>query len=212
MLNDDFDINSFLAKGHCRTTISSIFADALLQDILSEAFSMDEPDEPDYVGYVEKYYQDRYISTDDRSNQGSRSQLKKMIAASVLNYQKPLLRFYAGGSDVELTNVSAYEGRTGYRMGWHQDIGDRSVSETIIYLCEKDWQEGDGGELQIAKVERDADGKIKRREIIETIVPRHGDVVILENLSPHFEHQVLPWTAHHSRFSVIVIAGMLEKY
>lgn len=212
MLIDEFDINGFLTNGHCRTKISSFFADALLQEVLAEKFSMDEPDEPDYTGYIEKYYQNRFISASDRSDQGSRSQIKKMIAASVLNYQKPLLRFYAGGSDVGLTNVSAYEGRTGYRMAWHQDIGDRSVSETLIYLCEKDWQDGDGGELQIAMVDRDPNGSVNRREIIATIPPRHGDVVILENLSPHYEHQVLPWNASHARFSVIVIAGMLEKY
>lgn len=212
MFNEPFDINHLLMKGYFRSSISKVYADMLLREVKREHFQEDVPDEPDYVGYEEKYYQNRFISSVDRSNQSERSPIKTMMANAVIAYQKSLIRYYVGGSDLAHSNVTSYEGKQGFMMDWHQDIGDRSITETVIYLCDQEWQPGFGGEIEIAEVERNAAGKIIERKTIEVIPPRHGDFVILENLSPHFEHRVLPWKCENSRYTVIVIAGILQPY
>lgn len=212
MFNHPFDVNKLSEHGFYKSSINRSFADMLLMEIKRERFQEDVPDEPDYVGYEEKYYKDRYISTVDRVDQNKRSPLKTVIASVVIEYQEALIRYYTGGKDIRASNVTSYEGRKGYMMGWHQDIGDRSISETIIYLNDNEWLPEHGGEIEISEVERDGDGKVVARKTLEIIPPKHGDVVILENLSPHFEHRVLPWSGEHSRFSVIVIAGTLHSY
>lgn len=212
MFKEKFDVNKLSENGYFKSSIDIAYADMLLLEAKAQKFQEDTPDEPDYVGYVEKYYKDRYISALDRHNQENRSPFKSFIADSIIKYQNPLIRHYTGGSLVENTNVTVYEGKPGYMMDWHQDIGDRSISETIFYLNEHPWLPEHGGEIEISEVKRDSEGRVAERNIVDKIPPRHGDFVILENLSPHFEHRVLPWNAPHSRFSVIVIAGILHSY
>lgn len=212
MFKEEFDVNKLLVNGYFSSSINSHLADILLSEIKSEIYQEDVPDEPDYVGYEEKYYRDRFISKNDRHNQEARSPLKTAIAKSIIEYQAPLIRYYTGGADINRSNVTAYEGKTGYMMDWHQDIGDRSITESIIYLSEKEWIPEYGGEIELSEVVRNCEGKVIERNVMDVIPPIHGSFVILENLSPHFEHRVLPWKASHSRFSVIIIAGMLHSY
>jgi Rps23 Pro-64 3,4-dihydroxylase Tpa1-like proline 4-hydroxylase len=212
MIQGLFDIDFFNKHGYVKASIPKPIADIFLEQMKSEMYQEDTPDEPDYPGYVEKYYKDRFISSVDLNSQENRSAYKKMLVSSLLSYQRPLVRFYGHGMREDLTNVSAYEGKKGYMMDWHQDIGDRCITESLLYLSDKEWHQDHGGEFEIARVERGDDGKIVKRSTVGVIAPVHGDIVIMNNISPHFEHRARPWNGEHSRYSIITMIGLLSKH
>lgn len=103
--------------------------------------------------------------------------------------------------------------KRGESLGFHFDYKDATPFINILYVGDDDFKEEDGGYLEVGKCEVTKDFEIKPESIEVTgrIVPNHGTLVTLNNMSPYFVHSVARLKSTKSRYSFICQFGHKEN-
>lgn len=120
---------------------------------------------------------------------------------------RPLLSLYRS-SAVADARVLLYRCHRGYEVGWHDHLDYPSVLTLLIYLTSQTLEEGDGGQLEVAKVRRDGQsGDVLGRQVTARVQPQQGVVALIDSQSPLFQHRVAPFTSDKPRFLLTYSIG-----
>lgn len=106
-------------------------------------------------------------------------------------------------------------------MNWHHDIFDGTVALNILYLTKDRFEPwaGDGGRLLVGRGEVDARGVPQQIEMVggqsivggyDSITPKHGVVVTINNMNPTILHMVEPLNCRKERITMSCQFGYIE--
>jgi Rps23 Pro-64 3,4-dihydroxylase Tpa1-like proline 4-hydroxylase len=98
-------------------------------------------------------------------------------------------------------------------LKFHFDFKDAIPVIAILYLGDSDFTYQDGGYLEIGRCSLTEDFEINHDSIekMGTVLPNHGNLVFINNLSPFFVHAVAPLRIQKRRFSAICQFGYSEN-
>jgi hypothetical protein len=98
-------------------------------------------------------------------------------------------------------------------LKFHFDYKDAVPIISILYVGDDDFTEADGGYLEVGRCEVTEDFEIVHESIQKTglILPNHGTLVTINNLTPYFVHSVAKLISQKTRYSVICQFGYKEN-
>jgi len=101
----------------------------------------------------------------------------------------------------------------GQSLGFHHDLSDSTELNCIGYLGAENYQQSDGGYLEIAECDVDFDGMpiLSSIKTIKKIMPNHGTVVVLDNTNPRLLHRVEPLYVTKERITLSCQFGRLSN-
>ena len=206
---ETIDINKLYSQGYCITTLDKIFADKILKDMKEETWVEIQPDDEGLEdGMGDKYYTKRFMSARSLLKPTSLRPSYKFFSNRFKEWAEPVLRRFESAPKSVL---SAFCGVTGYSMEAHSDVGDRAVFDVIAFFGDDIDSEQDGGVLNIYKTNILDPYNTENLKLIDKIIPSHGKVVVLNNLSPIFYHEVTELVRKGAkRYQLIGNFGMLE--
>ncbi len=206
---EKIDVQKLYSKGYCVTTLEKKLADKILKQMKKETWIQVQPDASGLEdNFGEKYYSNRFMSAQSLLKPAVLKSPYRSFANRFKTWAEPVLRRFESSSKV---NLSAFCGVTGYYMEPHTDVGDRAVFDVIAYFGDDISSESDGGTLNMFKTNVHDPENRDNLELIEKIVPSHGMVVVLNNLSPIFYHEVTELVKKGAkRYQLIGNFGMLD--
>lgn len=204
MFSEDFDINKFFKEGYFVSQIDKSTADNIFNDIEKEVWVYVKPEADEYSGKIEKDYKNRYVSLRSILNPMNHPRSYQAYQDKFNEWAKALLIEYKTAKRVHL---SALMGLKGYFMDMHSDVGDRCPFTVLLYLGKDlDDDPQNGGNLNIFEV------NVKRPNenpvLVESIVPSHGKIVVLNNLDPTIYHSVDEIKTNIKRYSILSSFGI----
>ena len=206
MIERKLDITSFYQKGFITEQISEDLADRLLEEMVTETWLKIDPDAQGPEEEIEKGYRNRFIAARSMLRPNDLPSSYREYKERFQEWAKALIGQYKTADRVLL---SALFGSKGYFMGMHTDVGDRCPFTTILYLG-KDLNpdEDIGGNLNIFR--SDIDDPKSNPELIRSIRPGHGTLVVLNNIDPTLYHSVDPLQKNVVRYQILSSFGIDE--
>lgn len=203
------DINKLFSDGYCVTTIDKVMADHILRQMKQETWIEVQPDEGGFEdGSSEKYYTGRYMSAQSLLKPVNLRPSHIMFANKFKDWAQPVLQRFEMADRV---NLSAFCGVPGYYMEAHTDVGDRAVFDVIAYFGDGINEVEDGGVLNMYKTDVTDPENPEKMRLVDQIVPSHGKIVIINNLSPIFYHEVTELVKKGvRRYQIVANFGMVD--
>lgn len=85
-------------------------------------------------------------------------------------------------------------------MNWHHDVFDRASVLILAYVNEHLFSEEDGGVLEIARCEVNAEGfPVGTPAVVHRVLPNPNTVVVINNTDPTVLHRVTPMKTSKTR-------------
>lgn len=188
-ISEDIDFISLRKNGYTTAKVSEIMSHSLLRNISTETFV------PDYDSkYGDGYqpsdtvYSGMYVAKDRMGDRPGG--FYEVWLDHVMAWARPYVGMYMNQPSGMDAHLAIAECRSGYFMDWHHDVGERAVAIALLYLCDGEMKDEHGGQLEVAKTYRNADGSVHSREVTGMFSPRHGDLILLDSSSILFEHRV----------------------
>lgn len=205
MIKNKFDINSIFDNGFQIAELEKSMADFYLRRVQQETYVDDPFQDFRTSDFKEKDIFNRMFAqwSLDRKIPDIYANLGKCFCDAV----SALTRLYTHGKKSGKVSLSLMKAKPGYRMGWHEDISGSAPFLGFLYLMPEDLADGDGGQLEIARVTRDDDGEVISREIIASITPKHGMLILLENQTTRFQHRAVELNCEKDRYLIVSTLG-----
>lgn len=208
MLKDKFDINSIFDNGFQIARMNPDMADFYLRRVSRENY-VDDP----FQNYEEKDYKEKEIFNRmfaKWSLEKKIPEIYKELGQSFCDTANPLIRLYNNGKPTTDMTLNLMKAKPGYRMGWHEDISDSAPFLGFLYLIPEDLTKEDGGQLEIARVTRNSEGDVVSRDVIASITPEHGMLILLENQTTRFQHRVAELNCEKERYLILTTLGGVD--
>lgn len=182
-------------------------ANLLLAQARRETFIEIQPDTDEADELGDKYYEGRFMAARSLLKPNDLRPAYKMFSDQFNAWSNCVMKYYEVS---ETFNLSIYCSIEGYKMDIHTDVGDRSIFDVIVYLGNDFDTSEDGGVLEIFKVPIGGNEETES-VLIEQIIPKHGTIVVLNNLNPTLFHRVTEVTKKGAkRFQIIANFGMID--
>lgn len=208
MLKEKFNLNTIFDTGFQIAQLEDTWSGYYLRRALRDTY-VDDPFE-DYSdqGYTEKMIRNRMFAQWSLDLEKPEHYID--LGNRFLDAAQPILRLFNHGKTVTDMTLNLMKAKPGYEMGWHEDISGRAPLLGFLYLIPEPLSPEDGGQLEIARVIRDDHGNVCEREIIASITPENGMLVLLENQTTRFQHRVTPLLAAKERYLMVATLGAGE--
>lgn len=193
MFKDTINVSQLFEQGHLVTELDEFNANRLLALVKKDNFIF-EPHPPAGEAYKEKGFANRYTAHWDIEGLGVPRGYQR-FAKELSQFFDPLMKDFLGGKSCDNVYVGVHKITEGYWMDWHQDISSKAPILVLCYLSEDDITAEDEGFIQVGKRTWN---DLHADPVLETtgeVIGSHGKVLILDNVSPLFEHRVLPFKA-----------------
>ena len=181
---NSIDMSKWVRDGAATTWLQSDIADDLLASLKKEEFQS-----VNSSGGGDKDYGSRFIAKQSLFKPRELRDEHRVIVGKLRSLFSEVLSNKPNPCG---DNVSLFEAPVGHYMEAHSDCGDASPIIIIIYVRDDKWKQSSGGCVVSRKALFDKDlnrvndpdcGAIK-------VSPKHGRVVVLNNTSARFTHEV----------------------
>lgn len=205
MLCEAFDLNTIFDSGFQVAHLRPEMANFYLRRVAKETYA-DDPFENYIEGdYSEKEIRNRMFAS--WSLEKKQPDLYKELGQHFSAIAQPLLRLYNHGQPMPDITINLMKAKPGYLMGWHEDISGRAPLLGFLYLVPDALSVDDGGQLEIARVTRDVHGDVIARDVVASITPTNGMLVLLENQTTRFQHRVVEHASDKERYLIVTTLG-----
>ncbi|AKO78059.1 hypothetical protein EN12_23455 [Vibrio cholerae] len=203
------DINDLFTKGFTVGYLQEEWANKILKVLKNQSWIEVVPDVLNSDGEIDKYYESIYISVASMMKPDEPNRWFKRYMDEFCLWAEPVLSKFENGNSY---HVSAFCGTEGYFMEPHSDVGDRSVLDIIAYFGDDIGDENSGGCLDFFKVDVKDPENPSKMTFLDRVVPKHGMIVIFNNMNPTIYHEVTKLIKPGCRrFQLIAQAGMIDK-
>lgn len=200
-------VEDVFEKGYCTTQLSPSIANMLLKQLKRETFVEIQPDAEGLDISGEKYYKGRFMAARSLLRPNDLRPIYKLFSEEFNKWAHEIMKQY---ESAEKFNLAAYCGTENYEMEIHTDVGDRSIFDVIAFLGHDFETENDGGVLEVYRMPIGVDYDTYR-DCIGKVIPKHGTVVVLNNLNPTLSHLVTPVKKPSARrYQLIGNYGMID--
>lgn len=209
MFQQKLDIENLYDKGFCLSKLDRDIADQIFLEMHKETFIDIQTDKQDKEepGKYKNYYSSRYIAARSVLQPKNLRPVYQQFADEFIRWSGPIIKKYKSANQ---TTLSVFCGVEGYQMGLHNDVGDRSVFDVIVFFGHDIQSKEDGGVLNLYNLVKGDDGK-EEKVLVGEVVPQHGLMVVVNNLNPMFCHEVTELKKKGAkRFQFIGNYGMLD--
>ena len=125
----------------------------------------------------------------------------QVVLDSILAQCAPVLSLFHNKRTPVAGEIGILKLSKGYYIDWHQDSFSQGVLYFAAILNEVDFEEGEGGTLQFAKVKFDENGNISEREIQREFPANNsGQIVFFDPCNLNFQHRCTEIKADKTRF------------
>ena len=205
MLKNLFDLNTIFDTGFQIAHLQDQWAGFYLRRAMRDEY-VDDPFENYHKhNYTEKLIRNRMFAQWSLNLEKPGHYVD--LGNSFLKTVQPLLRLYNHGQPVTDMTLNLMKAKPGYEMGWHEDISGGAPLLGFLYLIPEPLTPEEGGQLQIARVTRDEQGDVCEREILTSITPENGMLILLENQTTRFQHRVTPLNSTKERYLIVSTLG-----
>lgn len=205
MIQQLFDLNTIFDDGFQICQLPKELTDFYVRCVRRDTYVDDPFEGYENADYKEKYIRNRQFG--QWSLEGAPPDIYQELADAFQELAQPLMRLYQHGKDIKQNQITLMKAKHGYCMGWHEDISDNSTFIGFIYLVPDDLTFEDGGQLEIARVQRDEQGGVVSREVVACITPTNGMLILMENQTTRFQHRVLRHNTEKERYLITVNMG-----
>lgn len=184
----NFSLDPLYEKGYITFEVEQNFSRLLHKLIKKERFILDKPE----MDCNQSYEGRLYVNSPNNLKEKYIQYINKLLEPFIKS-----LAIYNWDGKYDLNFLKA---NPNYWMGWHADILGESHLSILTYFTEQDITPEHGGQLLISKVKRNADGHIIDRVETGRITPKLGQVVVLDNQMPCFQHCVEKMNIPYERY------------
>lgn len=201
---DDLNFDDWVNNGFTMAKCAPLVSDALRDLLVQETF---QKVDPQHSG--DKKYAARYISKHSLFKPLVHKPEFAAFRDSLRSLFRPVLEAKPNPYG---DNISLFSAPKAHFMEAHSDCADASPVIVIVYLRDEPWEETDGGLVSVIRAKIDG-SKVVRDERFSPVsmAPEHGSVIVLNNTSPKFQHQVSEVLSDRKRYSIIFNLSMLTN-
>ncbi len=184
LFHDAVDLERWIEDGVVTARLMPDVANALLESLQREEFQS-----VNSAGGGDKDYGNRFIA---KQSLFKPRELRRDHLEVVNKLRDAFSEVLSNKPNPSGDNVSLFEAPIGHYMESHSDCGDASPIIILFYLRDTPWVESDGGCIVSKKMMFDDLGRrvVDDSEEPIRVSPEHGQVVIVNNTSALFTHQV----------------------
>jgi len=208
MLKEKFNLNKIFDTGFQIAQLEDTWSGYYLRRAMRETYVDDPFENYEEQGYREKLILNRMFARWSLDMEKPAHYLD--LGQSFLDATQPILRLFNHGKPVTDMTLNLMKAKPGYEMGWHEDISGKAPLLGFLYLIPTPLTPEDGGQLEIARVTRDAQGDVCEREILTSITPENGMLILLETQTTRLQHRVTPLNSTKERYLIVATLGAGE--
>jgi len=215
------DLRSFFEKGHSVTKIEKDVADTILVETCKLEFSypdkiLTDMEHPVYHASTGLFYCDCTTSgTATKPPKAARklenpsvnffsSFWNNVSDSHLMWFNKNFGKFSRLSKQFHNFQVDDY-------LKFHFDYKDAVPVIAILYIGSDDFDYSDGGYLEIGRCSVDSDFEIESVQPIQKILPNHGTLIFINNLTPFFAHAVSALQVSKPRYTAVCQFGYSEN-